>query len=65
MSDKQARSTTYGQAQVSADVPQQTSNHGPYGHTNYDQSSDTASSVLRPEENDKNPNMPCKNSLPT
>ena len=38
---------------------------GPYGHTDYDQTSQTASSVFPPEENDKNPAMPCKNSLPT
>ena len=38
---------------------------GPYGHTDYDQTSQAASSALRPEEDDKNPDMPCKNSLPT
>ena len=52
MRDKQPRSTTYGKAQVSGDVPRQTPEHGPYGHTQKDQG-------------DKNPNMPCKNSLPT
>jgi hypothetical protein len=65
MQDKQPRSDTYGKAQVSGDVPQKSPDHGPYGHTNYDQTSQPASSVIRPEENDKNPNMPCKNSLPT
>jgi hypothetical protein len=65
MLDKQLRSDTYGKAQVSSDVPQNTPDHGPYGHTNDDQTSESASSAIRPEENDKNPSMPCKNSLPT
>lgn len=65
MRDKQSQITTYGKAQVSSDVPQQPSKHGPYGHTHYDQTNQNVSNTLRPEENDKKPHMPCKNSLPT
>ncbi len=65
MRNKQPQSSTYGKAQVSGDVPQQTSEQGPYGHTHYDQTSQGASKTIPPEENDKHPHMPCKNSLPT
>lgn len=65
MRDKQPRSETYGKAQVSGDVPVQTPEHGPWGNTGHDQAIESASSVLKPEENDKNPNMPCSKSLPT
>jgi hypothetical protein len=65
MRDKQDKSSTYGKAKVSGDVPRQTPTHGPYGHTDDNKMNPAATSAIRPEENDKNPNMPCKNSLPT
>lgn len=65
MRDKQDRSATYGKAKVSGDVPQHTPKHGPYGHTDDNLMNPVATNTVRPEENDKNPKMPCKNSLPT
>lgn len=64
MRDKQPQSKTYGKAQVSGDVPQQPSEHGPYGHTHYDQTSQSASKTIPPEAREQHP-LPCKNSLPT
>lgn len=63
MSNKQIKDSADAQAN-SADHQQQTSGHGPWGHTEYDQTSQSAAKVLKPEENDKT-TMPCKNSLPT
>lgn len=65
MSENQKKSTTYGTAKVSADIPANTPDHGPWGHTDYDQTDEAVSNVFSPEKDKDKSNMPCKNSLPT